>query len=471
MKHVFGASTYVKPPWKSQQFHMPKRKMQARIKRQDQRAKRNVEMSRLKAFRSLDIRVQVAILIALFVALSVFLHSQHVSADLFAVYLAAMNYGAGDLSSIYHNPNPAFSLSTPPGWPQQAVDLGVFGRQLYPFIYPPIWAALLAPLPHWISPQSFEMAAFVINPALMGICAVLAYRIMQPKMDLVLWMVLSLGFVVSTSFGHVALGQNQPQILVSTLILFALERSRYGKDIAAGSLLALAAAIKIYPAVFAIIWLATRNCRAFGTFCMVGGSLAGLSVFLTGWPLHQEFLDLIRTIANSFLTCPICWNVDATIAQWYLSDFLAESAARPDALEIEKIAFTVKPERIQILDKISFLTALALLFLAATRASDVRIYRAIWPAMMIAVAMFSPLTWSYHYLSVVFFLPIIAETYGSRGWAAFFALIAALNPWTAWLLFKVPSPYMVGQLVGTLCVILIFVLFLWNKDDSQATPP
>jgi len=261
-----------------------------------------------------------ALLIGVYVILTFAIYHGKNSADLSALYLAAFNYGAGNFEAIYADGSAVFNLAVPPGWEDQASAMGLEARPLFPFIYPPLWAALFAPLTSIGGAGPFMALAFLVNPLLLGLSAVLAHRIMQPRMALPVWVFLGLALVASTSIGHVALYQNQPQILVSFLILLAFERDRAGALLTAGAVLALAAPFKLYPALFAIFWLASRNYRALGAFAVVGGALGGLSVLLAGWPLHSEFLGLIHVIANSLVTCPICYNIDATIAQWLLSD-------------------------------------------------------------------------------------------------------------------------------------------------------
>ena len=365
----------------------------------------------INTFKQLTPHWQVTILIAIFTAVSVPIHLGQPSADLFALYFASLNFGAGDVAAVYPDPKPMYQLSVPDSWDAQATALGIVERPLFPFIYPPIWAAMFAPVTKVLSPQVFALFGNILNPILLGLCAVLAYRVMRPKMTMALWVLIGLIFVGTTSFGYVALSQNQPQIFVSMLIILAIERSRSGHDLAAGAVMALAASIKLYPVLFALIWLASRNYRALSAFLAVGGALGFGSILIAGWPLHQEFLDQIKIIAHSFISCQICMNVDATLTQWVMSTFLVEEIGirDPDASEVVNVVVSVKPQLYRTLDRVFMVAALAALYFAATRASETRLYRSIWPATFIAVALFSPLTWSYHYLPVALLAPALIE--------------------------------------------------------------
>ncbi|MDX1739050.1 MAG: glycosyltransferase 87 family protein, partial [Alphaproteobacteria bacterium] len=72
-------------------------------------------------------------------------------------------------------------------------------------------------------------------------------------MSLLTYLGISLGLVAFLVPFGLALRENQPQILVSFLILLAIERERAGWNIAGGAALALAASIKLYPALFALL--------------------------------------------------------------------------------------------------------------------------------------------------------------------------------------------------------------------------
>lgn len=100
---------------------------------------------------------------------------------------------------------------------------------------------------------------------------------------------------------HSAIWQNQPSITVGFLALLAFERLGAGRPVAAGMALALAAAIKLLPAAFALVFLLDRQWRAAATFAVAGATLALLSVALAGWPAHQAFLASLAEVNGSAL--------------------------------------------------------------------------------------------------------------------------------------------------------------------------
>lgn len=410
---------------------------------------------------AMDSRVQTFLIIAGYMVVSYAIFSGFASADLNALFLAALNFGAGQTGAVYPDSGPVFQLAVPPGWDTQAADLGIDARPLFPFIYPPLWAAAFAPLAAAVGPGAFTTAAFLINPVLVGLSAVLGHRIMQPAMTLPVWLLLCLVIVTTTTFGYVALLQNQPQILVSFLILLALERDRSGAPVAAGIALALAASLKLYPALFVVFWLAAGNFRASAAFLGAGAGLGGLSVALAGWPLHVDFLNQIRVIANSLISSSINYSIDSTLTQWVLSDFLTTAVGEQGQTlqSASNVIVAVKPAIIRMSDRLIMIAGLAALSIAILRADTETRFRRLYPAGIIFVALASPLTWAYHYLSVVFLFPALIENF-RRGWVIFLTLAIAYNGGTVWLLDRLPTPYFIAQIVGSSGMVVLLIIFL-----------
>ncbi len=166
-----------------------------------------------------------------------------------------------------------------------------YDGSVFPFIYPPLWAHVFGWLTTVTTYSTLSNIARAINPLLMGGMVILAWRSVGSTMSVALYTFIGLAILVSTYVGFIPIYQNQPQILVSFLIVLAIERSRHNAPFAAGMAMALAASIKLYPALFALFWLANGNRKAFGSFIISGLVLAGTSVWLAGWPLHRIFLQ------------------------------------------------------------------------------------------------------------------------------------------------------------------------------------
>lgn len=394
-------------------------------------------------------------------ALACFLtFSGFLSQDLSAVYMAAHNFAIGNLDGIYASRTPLFDFSVPPEWKDQASLVGLSGGQQFPFVYPPLWAAVLAPLTTICGGESFLLFASFLNPVLLGLSAVLSHRILRPKMRLAYWVAIALLLVTVTSIGHIALVQSQPQILVSFLILLAFERDRSGHMRSAGVALALAASIKLYPALFAFFWLARGNWRAFLTFLLAGAGLASSSVLLAGWSLHQEYLDRVFQIADTIISAPFIYNLDALIGQWQEREMLRNLGNPTEFERVTNLIVGQKLNFVRLLDRLLLVAGMTALVIAFIRSrTDEERFGRLLPAGLLFVSLVSPLSWAYHFLSVAFFFPIFIERY-THGRVFIFAIVLVFNFVPNWPYDYIPSPFFLGQPVGLAAMIAILILFL-----------
>jgi len=236
------------------------------------------------------------------------------SPDLLASWLGGHFYQIGAWDQIYPADTITYSMLPPDGWLPHLQEKGYVGS-VFPFIYPPLWAHVFGWLTNITTFETFSNVARAINPALMGAMVILAWRSIASAQSVALYTFIGLFILVSTFVGLIPIYQNQPQILVSFLIVLAIERSRYNAPVTAGVALAIAASIKLYPALFALFWLASGNHKAFFSFLACGLALAGVSVGLAGWPLHQTFLQEISVINNTALVTSMNVSIDGVIAQ------------------------------------------------------------------------------------------------------------------------------------------------------------
>ena len=240
------------------------------------------------------------------------------SADLMATWLAGQFLAAGQPEQVYPAMTDTFQMYPPSEWRAFMAREYQYEGPIFPFLYPPIWAKLgelLAPVNFW----RLTAVVLVINSTLLIATVHLAYRATKSTMHPAIFAALALFFLFGNHIGTIALQQNQPQILVSFLLVLVVERMRNHAPVFAGVALAIAAAIKIYPVFFALFWLFSREKRAFGAFVVAGALIGATSVIWAGWPLHQVFLDQVRLISGSILVTGITFNFDAAIAQLFLN--------------------------------------------------------------------------------------------------------------------------------------------------------
>lgn len=345
--------------------------------------------------------------VAIILSLTLFLFfSDQPPADLMAIYLAGEHFQAGLTDQIYPARRALFDLSVPSSWHSAAQEYDLEGMTLFPFIYPPLWAAVFGEISSISSPQTVFAVARMLNAAMIVGCAALTWRILRPAMRLDLWMIAATFLVGVTMTGYVALSENQPQIFVSFLILLALERSRAGAPIFAGAALALAASIKIYPILFILLWIARKNRPAVGSAIVFGALLAGSSVYLCGWDLHLIFLDQLRIISDTVLLTKLNPNISAFLAHLFMLDQMQPLAS---AVQINgpEGYFAAKPPILAVISGFGLLVVLGVFYGLSKNQTATVFYSQICPAFFIFLSFFSPLSWAYHYLTAACFFPLL----------------------------------------------------------------
>lgn len=342
------------------------------------------------------------------------------SSDLRAVWLAGRFFETGDPGLIYRLSDGVFTMQPPDAWADRLRAEGV-ETSVFPFIYPPLWAWAAAALSRVADFDAVALWAMRANFAMAAGCFFLAWRIVGRPGPFWPWMLIGGAIMVTTLTFLLAIEENQPQILVSFLILLGIERTRAGHPVAGGAAMALAAALKLYPVVFALLWLAAGERRAVASFAAVGGTLGLLSLAVAGWPMHAAMLGELRAISATALVSLANFSMDPlwaalTIEESQLSRF-DTSATGGDAfwwVIAKSPAWRTAGMVVQIA------TLAGLLWLARRTGMRAAL---LWPAAIIVVAWVSPLSWTYHYIPAFAFLPALVWRLGP---AAGVAAIAAV---------------------------------------------
>jgi len=418
-----------------------------------------------------EIRAALA-LSAIVIATSFLVFHNVPSSDLMAGYLAGVQFQAGNLDQIYTAGSTAFNLTVPDTWPGVAAHYGLGDLKLYPFIYPPLWAAVAAPITRILSPQTVFAIAGFLNPLMLILSSYLAWKIVRPSMQLLPWMGFGLAISLVTPIGFIALFQNQPQIFVSFLIILAIERSRANAPLTAGAAMALAASIKLYPAVFIVVWVARKEWRILGVFCATGALLGAASLVVAGAPLTAAFLGQIRAISDSVLVTQLNFNFASILGQVFLASDLRPTATGTLFEATFSGLFAAQPLWLGLISKFVMGAGLFGFWWKAKSATRDRLYGAIWPALLIFVSLASPLTWAYHYLSVVFLLPALFVRASSRRrvMLGVVGLIPLSLPALYWIA-AIPSDLFLGQIIGTAALSGLALLFLWPHHQGPRQNP
>lgn len=346
-------------------------------------------------------RLITQVLLGSWVALTLWQQWNHWAQDLSAVYIGGWLWHIGRPDLIYAAPA-AFFGGAAESWQPVMESLGIGDRVSFAYIYAPLWAAVAAPITAMTGPQGFINAVMLVQIPLLGASVHLAGKVFRPA-AMPLWLWTTLGIVtlsLSIQSFH-AIWHGQPTITVGFLILLAFERLDARHPLAAGAALALAASIKLMPAIFVLVFLFDRQFRATAAFVVFGAMLALLSVLLAGWPLHLEFLASLHKVSSVAILSGI--NVSllpAALALGAATGLLP--AIDPDAKTLLFAAPPVWVGPAIMLAGLGVIVAMS----RVSAALPARMRRGIGLfALAIILALFGPLGWLHYYLLPMLLLP------------------------------------------------------------------
>jgi len=296
------------------------------------------------------------------------------------LFMAGHFWSMGQFEQVYAAP-PAFFGAGVESWATEIERLG-FGEEIFfPFVYPPIWAAMAAPLAKTLGPAGFFNAFYVFHVTLIALSVVLAYRLIRPPVPLTLWCVISCVLLYISLIASSALFHNQLQITVTFLIILAFERYKNGASITAGIALGLAAAIKITPAALGLIFLLDKDIRAALSTAVTGLAVLALSFLIAGPEMHATFMSRIGTIAEQIALMHVNWNIESGLFQLWALLSGTELHTLPEMPNMP-----VKEPR-----NLSFENRLR------TRPFG----------LLLIMTLCAPLGWSHHYLPVLLLIPAL----------------------------------------------------------------
>ena len=401
-------------------------------------------------------------LIAAFAVLSAVLTRDAPMSDLLATWLAGHFYGQGEVGQIYPADTRLYTMQPPSDWTPLMRERGYL-FDIFPFIYPPLWAWVAAGIAAVLSPEGLFTIARVLNPLLIGATVWLAARATRGTLPPALFVGLGLIFIGFTNIGQVALIYGQPQILVSFLTVLAIERARNGAPVWGGAVMALAASIKLYPALYALVWLLAGRWRIVAAFGVVGLAMGVLSIAVAGWPLHAAFLHQVRVIGDTVLLTKLNFSLDPVIGQLFLADRFTFAPQAPG--EDGGWFLARKGPLWSAISGLGVILSILLSGWLLRRSDD----PLVWPLVMILGSLFTPLSWVYHYLAPVAFAPALLDRLGTRagGLLLVLAFVPLLMPSMSVIdgLSPTALPF---QGASVLCLMILAGGFGWAVATNRA---
>ncbi len=212
------------------------------------------------------------------------------------------------------------------------IALQVAGRERVPFVGTRLWTMVTNPptamlyfVPYSLMPLSAARLAFlaVNHLALWGGLA-LVWRLVRPRLHWSIWLAAMLGAAAILDPIMLVLRLGQVDVLIMVLLTGAALRLRRGDDLYAGGLIALAAGLKLAPALLVLYLIWRGRWRALVGAVIGGAAVFGLSVLLAGVETWRFYLTdrLPDLLAGSPLTNNI--SVPGLILRVFMGPELAQ---------------------------------------------------------------------------------------------------------------------------------------------------
>jgi len=390
----------------------------------------------------------------------------HSPPDMAALYFAGYFFDIGRFDLIYDAQANIFMGGTTESWKAAFGEIGYGGKTVYPFVYPPIWAAILS-IPAQLDPIVFFRLSYILQLPLIPVSIFFAWRIMGKIVPLAILMLMMLLLLRLSVFGLFTFSNNQPAILITFLLLLWLDQSKRGNHKVALAAIIIASAIKIYPAALMLVYLLNKQYRLLGWYIAIIAAIVALSFILAGPELHWIFIETIQRISSLvFVTSPV-FGVETLLAQiQYMTNLDAIEGLILEPPQYQE----AEPLWITILTSVIFVSAI--IFLVRKFQSAGHEWRTIaFPiALFVLVPLCGPLGWIYHYLPVVFLAPAIAIFWGK--WTAYVVpllIFISVNVSLQRLLEGIAENVNFWQATGTVTMILLFLTFALAPDPKPST--
>lgn len=391
--------------------------------------------------------------------------------DMSALYFAASFYSEGQFDQVFPlGPEFLWDEEDVPStwWALAEREQGAFEEPplfITPYVYPPLWAAALAPIAGAVSLKVFWVATITGFAASLAWMLSLGHRLVASTMPRSRWVAILLPFAVTGAATQIALNFGQPQVIISLMVLQSFTWSLEGKPARAGALLALAAAIKLSPALFAMIFIMDRNWRALGWFAGVGGGLAALSVAVTGWELHEHFLAQIALLDGQILISRINLSLNMVLFEFQnlISGNFNWFYRNPE--------FVAEPAHIGVIVRGVLLASPFAIYFATRRAER---HKRTWLRLMLVSMIYlflTPLGWLHYLVLPIMLLPGLLEYSRSRWMVLLLCVLGVFLSFPVYYLLVHIDASFVFQVfmhVGCVLALLCAVLFVARTPETAA---
>jgi alpha-1,2-mannosyltransferase len=203
--------------------------------------------------------------------------------------------------ALYAQADGAFAVHDP-AWAARAAELG-YDDRIHPFLHPPLLAYLAVPLGE-LRLYEAKLTMLALTFAALALAMLVAVRSWAPDLTrsggtLALAAAVLLSWPLAAQVMSLGL---QPLALLAVVLAIAAAQS--GRSPIAGAALAVAATVKLTPAILILYWIATRRFAAVAWFLGASATLLAAGIYVAGADLHLQWLARLQELAGAILPTP-----------------------------------------------------------------------------------------------------------------------------------------------------------------------
>ncbi|MDA5092516.1 glycosyltransferase family 87 protein [Aliiroseovarius sp. KMU-50] len=350
--------------------------------------------------------------------------------DLTAVYFAAHFFQSGQMDLVYGPVDSFLWVHNPAEWEALAIAFGGHPQQIMPYVYPPLWAGLLAPLTPILEYLEFAKIILVLNVLGLVACALMIWdwtsRGLRTSQTggpgFMLYSLIAAAGLLLTAAPQILLLYGQPHVLVTLLTVAAFWCVTREYRMLGGALLAAAAAVKMMPLLFVVLFVMDRNWRSVAGFVLTGVALALLSVAVAGWPLHQAFLTKLYHANAGLLVSQL--NVTLELGLYHIRGlFLGNLDLLMASPELEP-----RPVWIGWAGKLTLVVGTLMIWRLPRHLPEHPRLFLRFLAMSLLLILAAPLSWSHYMILPLILLPGLIGY--QPGWQSVLVNVIAIMVWS-----------------------------------------
>jgi alpha-1,2-mannosyltransferase len=322
--------------------------------------------------------------------------------DMASLYMGARMYAEGQFALVYASPEHFFG-GTPVEWSVQFAKLGYPDAEAYPYIYPPIWAVIFAPLAQGLTPRVFMSVLFVAQVLALFGCVRLSWRICGQFMGWPRWAAATTLVIQQSAAANFALHLNQPQITLTFLTLLALERLMANRQLAAGAALGLVAAVKITPILLVLVFIVGRKWRALAACLVTCGGIGLVSVLVAGPSLHAVFLEKLALASQAVVLAEPTLSLKSILHYTFIDSPKIYTFIGNFGYVAASLPWIDRAAQAALLCMV-----IAAIWFTRSLPNIERLPRLL-VALILATAIAGPLGWTHYYLAPTIMLPMLLD--------------------------------------------------------------